>query len=94
MERRLRHLEVVYRRRERPEPREEPIDYHAVPETLPACFAALTAAEKAEWSRLMVEFHAPGAYHRLTGDRGFFRRLAELDNKVDWHAPEAPGRVS
>jgi hypothetical protein len=63
---------------------DDPIDWRTVPAMEPACFAALTETERAEWGELMVEYSAPGAYHRHKDDRAFFRRLAELDNKIDW----------
>jgi hypothetical protein len=85
MEKRLAKLEIVYRRRERRDP-EEPIDWRQVPDALPACFAALTAEEQSEWGALMTAYSAPGAYHRHKDDQAFFRRLAELDGRVDWHA--------
>jgi hypothetical protein len=91
MEKRIRHLELDWRRPERsavPAP-DEPVDWRAAPWELPACFAAMTEAEKAEWGELMTEFHAPDSWERHKDDRGFFRRLAELDAKMDMHAKEA-----
>lgn len=92
MEKRLGRLELVYHREEPSERvfRDEPLDWRQVPAALPACFAALTADEQTEWGELMTDYSAPGAYQRHTDDRAFYRRLAELDNKVDWHAGEAP----
>jgi hypothetical protein len=92
MERRLNRLEIVYRRAEPRERafRDEPIDWRQVPVGLPACFVALTAEEQTEWGELMTEYSAPGAYHRYKDDRAFYRRLAELHNKIDWHAGQTP----
>ena len=89
MDRRLSKLEGVSGRAEqRPPPfrREDAPDWRAVPWQDPAAFAVLTEAEKTEWGELMAAFHAPGAYQRHKDDRGFYARLAALDNKIDWHA--------
>jgi hypothetical protein len=88
MERRLAKLEVVYRRHERRQRPEEPITWRQVPSYLPECFTAMTEAEQGEWGELMTQYSEPGAYHRHEDDRAFFRRLAELDNLIDWHVGE------
>jgi hypothetical protein len=91
VEKRLNRLDIVYRRAEPSERafRDEPIDWRQVLAALPACFAALTADEPTEWGALMAEFHAPGAWQGQK-PRGYYARLAELDNKVDWHAGQPP----
>ncbi len=94
MERRLSKLEIVYRRREPSRPPDAPIDWRAVPDALPACFAALSDTERAEWGDLMTEYHAPGVYFRHKDDRTFYARLAALDNLIDWHAPPMPGEAA
>lgn len=68
--------------------RDEPVDWRLVPAAHPACFAALTESERLEWGELTAQYHEPGAWPRRKDDRGFFRRLAELDNMVDWYASE------
>ncbi len=91
MERRLTKLEIVYRRAEqdRSIDRDVPVDWRQAPWLAPECFAAMTEAEKVEWGALMTEYSAPGAWQDQK-PRGYYARLAELDNKIDMRAYETP----